>query len=43
MEGIGGQEDQGEADDDWPSGTLFPVSLGLMDGVIGLAHKETKY
>ena len=43
MEGIGGQEDQGEADDDWPSRTLFSIPLVLMDGVIWLAHEKTKY
>ena len=43
MEGIGCQEDQGETDDDWPSRTLFPVPLVLMDGVIWLTHEQTKY
>ena len=42
MEGIGGEEDQCESDDDWPARSVFPVPLVLVDQVVRLTHEQTK-
>ena len=42
MEGVGGQEDKGESDDDGPSRTLLSVRLILLNQVLGSTDKQSE-